>query len=387
MKSLFSPLACCASAALLLASCKPSEPAKAPATPTPTPAAAAKPADPDSAAVPPAPAASPDAADAIALTLSDPVAIVDGEKIARSQLSEAFNEVVQTQGIPIAQLTDDQKLEGYRQILEGLITEKLVDKAAAGVSVTPADIEARIAEIKTRLKTEDAFQEWLAEVGDTPDKRNETLKMMLQRQRWLEGQIGDKDAVADEEVKKFYEANKEKFQQPETVEASHILFLVDPDAPEDVVAKKLEAAKQAAARAAKGDDFNALAKELSEEPAAKESGGSLGTFSEQEMIPEFSKAAFTQKIGEVGVPVRTQYGWHVIKVTAKKPAGMVPFDEVKEDIQNYLKNEKQEAAVQEILKSLHESAKIENLLPAPAPAAAPEPDASKAPEADKPAGN
>ncbi len=111
------------------------------------------------------------------------------------------------------------------------------------------------------------------------------------------------------------------------MKASHILFLVKKEDSEDVVKAKLAAAKKAATRAKK-EDFTKLAKELSEEPGAKESGGDLGYFSKDRMVPEFADVAFNQKMNTVSEPVRTQFGWHVIKVTDKKPAGTLPYDQV-----------------------------------------------------------
>ena len=106
-----------------------------------------------------------------------------------------------------------------------------------------------------------------------------------------------------------------------------------------------------------------MAKELSEEPGAKESAGDLGFFTKDRMVPEFANAAFAQKVGDISQPVRTQFGWHVIKVTETKPAGTMPFPEVKDQIMGYLKSTNQREAVQAVLKKLKESAKIETFLP------------------------
>jgi peptidyl-prolyl cis-trans isomerase C len=341
------------------------------ATPTPSPAetppskpppsAASTPAEP-----PPSPTATPGGTDGSAsIDLKDPVAIVDGDKISKAQLDEAFDKAVQMTGIKAADLTPDQKLEGYRQILDELITEKLVNKAAVGITVPQADVDAQIAKIKAQFPSEEDFSKQLTQVGQTPEQLSETIKKMLQQQRWLESQLSGKTEVTEEEAKKFYEENKTEFSQPETVKASHILFRVNKEDSEDVVNQKLKAAQGAEARAKKGEDFAALAKELSEEPGAKESGGDLGFFPKDRMVPEFAEVAFSEKVGEVSDPVRTQFGWHVIKVTDKKPAGTLPYDEVKSQLMTYLKAKKQEEAAQEVLKSLRDSAKIENTLPPP----------------------
>ena len=101
---------------------------------------------------------------------------------------------------------------------------------------------------------------------------------MLQQQQWLESKIADKTAVTDAEAKKFYDENQADFQEGDSVKASHILFLVKEGDSEEVSNQKLAAAKKALARAKK-EDFTKLAKELSEEPNAAESGGDLGFFS------------------------------------------------------------------------------------------------------------
>ena len=355
--ALLSPVA--AAAFVLLPACKPAPaPTVAPSTPSPTATPAATPA----AAVTNAPA-SPETA-APSVELKDPVAKVNGEDITKAQVEEAFAAAVQASGVKPADLTPDQKLNGYRQILDELIMDKLVAKASAGETVTDADITAELAKLKKQFPTEEAFEAQLKEAGQSPEKLNTALKTMLQQQRWMQSQIKDGDKITDADAKKFYDSNTEEFKNPETVKASHILFTVNKDDSPEVVKQKEDAAKKAIARAKKGEDFNKLAKELSEDPGAKESGGDLGFVAKDRMVPDFAEAAFCQKPGEISGPVRTQFGWHVIKVTDKKPAGTVPFEEVKEQIIAYLKSAKQREAVQAILKKLKDSAQIESTLPA-----------------------
>jgi len=307
---------------------------------------------------------------AAAPQLKDPVAVVNGEKITKAQLEEALNEAVQASGMKAEDLTAEQKMEGYRQILDDLIMDKLLTKAAEDIKVDQAQVDAEIAKLKTRFPSEEEFQKQLKEVGQTEAKLNEAITKMMKQRQWVDSKVGAKTEVTEAEASDFYNSNKEEFEQPETVKASHVLFLVDKDAPEDVVKKQLEAAKAAAARAKKGEDFTALAKELSEEPGAKESGGDLGFFSKDRMVPEFADAAFAQTPGDISEPVRTQFGWHVIKVTEKKPAGLTPYDEVKEQLLAFLKADKQRKAVEGVLKELRDGSKVENTLPPAPPAAA-----------------
>ncbi len=365
--AILSPVA--AAALALLPACKPAPaPTAAPSTPAPAavPTATATPA---ATATPPAAstgtnaAAAPETA-APSVELKDPVAKVNGEAITKAQVEEAFAAAVQASGVKAADLTPDQKMNGYRQILDELIMDKLVAKAAAGETVSDEDINAEIAKLKKQFPTEDAFQAQLKEAGQSPEKLKAALTTMLQQQHWMQSQIKDGDKITEADAKKFYDTNTEEFKNPETVKASHILFTVNKDDSEEVVKQKEAAAKKAEARAKKGEDFSKLAKELSEEPGAKESGGDLGFFAKDRMVPEFANAAFSQKPGEISDPVKTQFGWHVIKVTEKKSAGTVPFEEVKDQITAYLKSAKQREAVQAVLKKLKDSAQIESTLPA-----------------------
>ena len=240
--------------------------------------------------------------------------------------------------------------------------DKLVSEASSKEKASDADVNAEIEKIKKQFPDEKAFEAQLKEAGQTPEKLKENIRTMLQQQRWMKSQVKPAD-VTEAQAKTFYDSNKSEFEQPQTVKASHILFMVPQDASEDVVKQKKDAAAKASARASKGEDFIKLAQELSEEPGAKESGGDLGYFTKDRMVPEFADATFSQKINEVSQPVRTQFGWHVIKVTDKKEAGLVPFAEVKDQISAFLKNSEQRQAVDSVLSKLKGAAKIETFLP------------------------
>ena len=311
----------------------------------------------DSAAPAPAPA------DNKPIELPEVVATVNGQNITKQQLQELFNAAIQASGAKIADLNSEQQLGGYTQLLQDLIMDKLVAEAASTEKVSDADVDAELAKIKGQFPDDKAFQEQIAQSGMTPDKLKENIRTGLQQSRWMKSQVKSPE-ITDDQAKTFYESNIKEFEQPETVKATHILFMVEPDAPADVVKQKEEAAAKAAERAAAGEDFSKLAKELSEEPGASESGGDLGFFPKDRMVPEFADAAFAQKVGDISKPVKTQFGWHVIKVTDKKAAGTVPFDQVKEQVVSYLKSNNQREAVQAVLNKLKESAKIETFLPA-----------------------
>ena len=307
--------------------------------------------------------AAPAPADNKPIELPEVVATVNGQNITKQQLQDLFNAALQASGAKIGDLNAQQQLGGYTQLLQDLIMDKLVAEAASTEKVSDADVDAELAKIKGQFPDDKAFQDQIAQAGMTPEKLKENIRTGLQQSRWMKSQVKTTE-VTDEQAKTFYESNIKEFEQPESVKASHILFMVDPDASADVVKQKEEAATKAAARAASGEDFTKLAKELSEEPGASESGGDLGFFPKDRMVPEFAEVAFVQKVGDISKPVKTQFGWHVIKVTDKKEAGTAPFDQVKEQVVSYLKSTNQREAVQAVLNKLQESAKIETFLPA-----------------------
>jgi peptidyl-prolyl cis-trans isomerase C len=322
------------------------------------------------------------------IALKDPVAIVDGTKISKEELEKSFKEALGASRVNPTSLNAEQKMMAYRQILDGLIMERLVDKKSANIQVSDADLNAEIEKIKKQFPTADVFDSKLKESGQTSDQFKANLKKSIRQTNWIKSQIKGKDEVTDAEAQKFYNENIKQFENPDMVKASHILFMVPP-APLEVISKdkeakakaakakeenakiakaKEEAAKAAIVRANKGEDFSKLASELSEEPGAKQRGGDLGFFSKEQMVPEFSTAAFAQQVGAVSqVPVKTKYGYHVIKVTDKKAAGTTPFAEAKQNIIAYLQNQKRRAAFKNFMQQLRQTAKIENTLPAPPP--------------------
>ena len=117
--------------------------------------------------------------------------------------------------------------------------------------------------------------------------------------------------------------------------------------------------------------FADFARFYSDDPGSKEQGGDLGFFARGRMVPEFETAAFGLGTNEISGVVTTHYGYHVIKATDRKPAGERAYTDVKTSIENYLKNMQGQKIAQEYLKELRDKAKVEILIPEPAPTAAP----------------
>ena len=311
-------------------------------------------------------------ASSASVALKDPVAVVNGEPITKAELEKNFNEALAASGVNPTTLTTDQKIQGYNQILDGMIVEKLVDKQASSVPVSKDEIAAQLAKIKAHFPSEAVFQSEMKKTGLTPETFNANLARSIRQTKWMQAQVQGKDTVTDADAKAFYDANQKEFTNPDLVKASHILFRVPPNATPEQLKAAEKKAKDAIVRANKGEPFAQLAAELSEEPGAKERGGDLGYFPKDKMVKEFADAAFAQQVGTVSVtPVKTQYGYHVIKVTDRKAAGTASFDEAKAQIVAFLQAQKRREIFKCIVQELRQAAKVEDTHPAPtAPASA-----------------
>jgi parvulin-like peptidyl-prolyl isomerase len=205
-----------------------------------------------------------------------------------------------------------------------------------------------------------------------------------------EGESLKKRLIVDEAgVKAFYASHPERFQQPVLASVRHILVAVkqDPKAEAghtDEEAKALVATIQAELKA--GAKFEDLAKKYTDDPGSKENGGLYADADTSAWVPEFGSAARTQPIGEVGAPVKTMYGYHLIKVEGRKPARQVPFEEAKGAAEKMAQQERQAKVWNELMDGLRKEIPFKILMPAPAPALvqAPVPAQAPAPVQDAP---
>ncbi len=154
--------------------------------------------------------------------------------------------------------------------------------------------------------------------------------------------------VSDDEAKKFYDENPEMFKSPERVHARHILVSGD------------ETLAKVQAELKSGKSFDVVAKEYSIDPGSAANGGDLGEFPRGMMVPEFEKAAFELKNpGDVSEPVKTQFGWHIIKLEERIPESPMPFEQVKSRLLQELQEQKTQTVLQEKAKALEEKYKVE----------------------------
>jgi len=165
----------------------------------------------------------------------------------------------------------------------------------------------------------------------TPETRRASYVLFDREAKAASMQIGDAD------IKDYYEKNKATlYSHPEQRRASHILFKLEPNADSQKEAAVRDKATAVLARVRSGEDFATLARQNSEDEGSAPSGGDLGYFGRGRMVREFEDAVFSLKVGSISDVVKSGFGYHIIKVTDSRPAGVQPLDEVKEEIRRSL---------------------------------------------------
>ncbi|MED3984835.1 peptidylprolyl isomerase [Peribacillus simplex] len=236
------------------------------------------------------------------------MASIDGEKINKDELYDAL-------------------VAGYgADTLDLLITNKLVELEAekAGIKIKDEEIQKEIDTMVESYGDEKSLKEQLEASGSSMEALKKDIVVYLQTKKLVEPRI----TVTDDEISTYFEDNKDTFAQAEQVEASHILV-------EDE-----KTAKKVAKEIAEGGDFAKLAAEYSTDTETADNGGSLGYFGKGDMVEEFEDVAFDLDINKVSDPVKSEYGYHIIKVTGKKEAKKANLEDSKDVIKETLLSER-----------------------------------------------
>jgi peptidyl-prolyl cis-trans isomerase C len=195
----------------------------------------------------------------------------------------------------------------------------------------------------------------------TIERLRSDAKIDMSISKMMDAEVTKEPPPTDAQVREFYDKNPDKFKQDEAIRASHILFRVPENA--DAATKKtaLDQAQSVLQQARAGADFAELAKKYSADGSAQQ-GGDLNFFTRGQMVPAFDQAAFALKPGEISGVVTTQFGYHIIKLTERRPASTVPFEQVSERIKEYLIDQQKQQKGQAFIDSLKQKAKIEVLV-------------------------
>ncbi|HHT9106344.1 MAG TPA: peptidylprolyl isomerase [Candidatus Wujingus californicus] len=275
-------------------------------------------------------------------------ATVNDENITQKEVNRLLNRIKD-------RITEEQVPLVTRQIVEGLINEKLFLQYIRNnkIEAPQAEVEAEINKVTVDIKSNPSLKdtpidEVLEKHGTSLDELRKDIIISLSFERYLSKDLNDNN------IKTYFEQNKAVYDGAE-VKASHILVDTREMKTAEELAKAKEKINKLKAEIDGGKDFAEVAKQNSDCPSAK-NGGDLGSFKRRgQMVEPFAAAAFSLKVGEVSAPVKTEFGYHIIKVTEIKQGKDVKFDDVKQQAKMDLLSEKARV----LLMQLKQNAKIE----------------------------
>jgi peptidyl-prolyl cis-trans isomerase C len=293
--------------------------------------------------------------------LPNVLAKVNGDPVERWELEVALKRTEARNGSP---LPADKRDEVLRGILDQLITFHTLDQTAHAqkIVVSDTDVNAQIAQMRQGFPTDEAFRQGIAQQGLTIDQLKRQARLSLEVQRLIETEINAKVTVVDSDVLTFYQQNLARFQQGETVHASHILIAVPQNATADQKTQARAKAQQILKQIRGGSDFAQLAKAQSQDPGSAPNGGDLGFFPKGQMVAPFEDAAFKLKDNTVSEIVETPFGFHIIKVLGRRPPRTVPIEEAGGQIKDYLVQDQRQTRLQQYIDQVKTKTKIEILV-------------------------
>jgi peptidyl-prolyl cis-trans isomerase C len=312
-------------------------------------------------AAPQAPATPPATAKPVPTQLPEILARVNGETVTKTEFERAVQNLEGRAGGPVP---PDQRDRIFRGVLDQLIGYKLLaqETKSRNLQVPEAEIEARIAEIRKQFPSEDLFAQMLEQRKLTVDQIKADARQDMAVAKMIETEIAGKVEVKAEQVQDFYVKNPDQFKQQERVRASHILIAFPEGADAAAKAQARTKAEQVLADVKAGKDFAALAKQHSQDPGSAVNGGDLGFFQQGQMVGPFNDTAFSQTVGTTSDLVETQFGFHIIKVNEKQPSRVVPLDEVRPKVEEYLQNRNREQQTEAFVNSLKSKGMVEILI-------------------------
>jgi peptidyl-prolyl cis-trans isomerase C len=316
-----------------------------------------------------------------AQTLPPVVAVIDGRPIQTKLYEMYLKNGRDALGI---EMDKEEGRRMFEQLKEGIVSE-LIDRALVaqeaerrGLQIPPE----RMAEAERRTVAQfggdQKYDEYLSQNKLTRDEYREVLKTEIYGEL-MRQELSKGITVSDTEIKTFYDAHKTEpaFQQPERVTASHILVAARPnliaqdlqreknltnDALKSAVREEMNQrrarAEELRRKAAGGADFAALARESSDDPSSRASGGELGTFTRDSHTRPFDDAAFALKPGAISNVVETDFGFHIIKVTAHEAARAMTLAEATPEISKRLQTQREAARLTDWLKEARRKANV-----------------------------
>jgi parvulin-like peptidyl-prolyl isomerase len=292
---------------------------------------------------------------------------VNGVDVSYQRYMGLYQEHQRARGVAIAARGDQLPLltEMRKETMDMLIEQELIVQAAAarGIEVTTEEIDAAWADLSEPFDSKQRFLLRLDTEGYTEDSYRDHLQRMIAAKKYLDGIRMQAMQVSDAELERYYRDNEYRLTLPEEVRVRHILLSLKPLGKPDDRKALFEQIEAILEKARAGGDFAQLAAEYSDD-SSRLHGGDVGFFRRGQMVPPFEAAAFAlQQPGDISDIVETNYGLHIIRLEERKPAHLVPLDEIREKLRAHISEEKVAKAETEEKARLRADAEIEILIP------------------------
>ncbi len=290
------------------------------------------------------------------------VAVVNKEVITFSEIEKwgrPFQEEIQVED----RLERRERVqEVLRKVLDRVVEEKLIEQEArkSGIKVTSKEIEAAVEEVKQKNKIDqEGLEKALAAEGLTLEAFKKDLERRILRTKFVHSAVKVEQKAGEKELIEFFQNNVNQYRVNESYRPAHILFLIPQGATPEQIRGIRKKCQKVLERIKEGADFAKMAMEYSEDTSSRKEGGDLGEFKKGELLPALEKEAMRLQVGEVSGLLRTEVGFHILKLLDRKGGEPPPFEEIKEKVRaDYYEKELEKAYLQ-FLSKLKEKSVIE----------------------------
>jgi len=289
------------------------------------------------------------------------VAVVNQEIITLSEV-EKWIDPLKQEIVVEDRLERRERIEGLRrQVLDKLIEEKLIDQEAkkSGIKISSKEIDATLEEVRRRnAVTQEDLEKALAVEGLTLETYKKQIEKSLQRQKLINWSVKVETGAGEKELREFYQKNVGRYRTNETYRPGHILLVIPKGATSEEIREIRKKGQKVLEKIKGGEDFGEMALLYSQDASGK-NRGDLGYFKKGELFPVFEKEALRLKVGEVSGLLRTEFGYHIIKLLDRKGVDPLPFEEVREKVKADYYDGEMEKAFKQFLSTLKEKSVIE----------------------------
>lgn len=313
--------------------------------------------------------------------LPETIASVNGTALSSQALKSdlaAYKMFMESQGREFS--AKEQEQMAKELVGRAIDSELIIQKSKEMKIKIPSEtVQKELEQIRKQFPSEETFIAALAFQHHTTATLKTKIERQLTEEEFLRKEIAPKVKVDDSKTEAYYKENQKVFMKPEMFEVNHI-FISAADTSREGKTEDKEAQQKAnrilamvdqearekinsvLQKIKKGESFTDLAKKYSDDEASKNNGGSLGTLPKENILPEIADTMVKLKVGETSDVVKSQYGYHIVKLTAKTPAQLTPFAEVKSDILNFLLKKEVMEKRKSYLEQLKKSASIKTFL-------------------------